>query len=154
MTQYIQLSKGMVARVSDIDYAFLMEYKWCICNQYAATRIDRRLTYMHRLILNAPDGVGVDHIDGDKLNNQRENLRVATQRENTRNQARHSQGASGYKGVSLRGDTGKYAAHITVDYIKKNLGCFIDPVDAARAYDAAAREYFGDFARLNFPEGY
>jgi hypothetical protein len=154
MTQYVNLSKDMMARVSGIDYALLQKHKWCVSNGYAASRIDGHLVYMHRLILNAPAGVGIDHIDGDKLNNERGNLRLATQRQNMRNQPRHRQGTSGYKGVSLRNDTGKYAAHITVDYKKLSLGCYADPVVAARAYDEAARLHFGEFARLNFPEGY
>ena len=89
----------------------------------------------------------VDHIDGDITNNRRHNLRRATPRDNARNRRAHSRSKTGMKGVYI--DRKKYRAMITVDYNQAHLGMFENMIDAARAYDAAAVKYFGEFARLN-----
>lgn len=149
MTKYIKLTRGKVAIVDRADYDRLARYSWCISGRYASSRISGQLIYMHRLLLNAPKGMSVDHINGDCFDNRRSNLRLATHRENCRNQKRHV-GKTGYKGVYWRTDTSKWQAKIMVDYKSITLGCFTDEREAARAYDAAARLYFGEFARTNF----
>lgn len=102
------------------------------------------------MIMNPIGKLQVDHINGDRLDNRRCNLRVATYQQNSMNQHRTAISSSVYKGVSYRKDTNKFTAYITVNYKKINLGCFRSEQDAALAYDNAARVYFGEFANLNF----
>lgn len=120
---------------------------------YAYTQVKGRTIYLHRFIMDAPKGVQVDHRDGDGLNNLRGNLRFATQTLNNANRA--YRGTTGFRGVVLTSG-GRYRAAIfhrengrrTI----KNLGTYEAAEEAARAYDDAALERFGEFARLNFPE--
>ena len=93
----------------------------------------------------------IDHIDGDGLNNRRANLRHCTNQENCRNQGLARNNRSGFKGVSWYPNSGKWVATIWDGKRKVFLGYYADPVEAARAYDAKARELFGEFARPNFP---
>jgi len=93
----------------------------------------------------------IDHIDGNGLDNRRQNLRPANESTNGANRAISSNNTSGFKGV-VRSRT-KWGAVITPSGRKVWLGTFLTPEDAARAYDAAAAVYFGEFARLNFPQG-
>lgn len=94
----------------------------------------------------------VDHIDGDKLNNRFANLREADRSGNARNVAPAWNGSSRYLGVSWARRGSKWYACITVDGRTKSLGRHASEIDAARAYDEAATQYYGEFARLNFPE--
>lgn len=147
----IPLTKGRVALVDDSDCGLLACWRWCVGNRYAQSRIKGKLVYMHRFIMQAPDGVSVDHINGNTLDNRRVNLRLATHRENMRNQ-KFREGRR-YKGVYWRKDTQKWQVKIMVDGKSINLGCYSDEEMAAVAYDVAARIYFGEFARTNFDWG-
>jgi len=106
---------------------------------------------MHRAILQPLPGVLIDHIDGNGLNNQRANLRLATQKQNVRYAKAKSTNKVGYKGVSLDKVRQLFKATITVDGRQISLGRYLDPIEAARAYDQGARQHFGTFAFLNFP---
>ena len=101
--------------------------------------------------MNPPLGMQVDHINGDRLDNRRENLRIVTNWQNQMNRGMTINNSSGYKGVRLR-RSGKWEAQIRVNKKAIFLGRFYDKLDAAHAYDDAAKKYFGEFARLNFPE--
>ena len=105
---------------------------------------------MHRFILNAPKGQYVDHRDRNGLNNQKRNLRFCTQSQNMMN-LKSSTGTSKYKGVSWNIKYKRWQSHIRLNYKLKNLGSYNSEIEAALAYDHAARELFGEFARLNFP---
>lgn len=94
----------------------------------------------------------VDHIDHDGLNNQRFNLRLATQRQNTQNTRPRRGGTSQYKGVSWDKQRGKWQVYIYIDSRQFHLGLFDDEVEAALTYDRRARIEFGEFAYLNFPD--
>lgn len=114
----------------------------------------RGRVYMHRHLVDASAGQVVDHRDGDRFNNRRANLRLATNAENSRNRHRKPDSASSsFKGVSFAKREGKFEAYIAYDGRKINLGLFADEIDAAHAYDSAARELFGEFAHTNFPAG-
>ena len=94
----------------------------------------------------------MDHINGNRNDNRRSNLRICSAKENTRNQKLRSNNTTGYKGVSYDQRRKKYIASITVDYKSKFLGYFSDPIEAALKYDQAAILLFGEYARPNFME--
>lgn len=119
---------------------------------YAVTKINRRSVPMHVFLLGKKPGLVIDHADGNGLNNTRANLRHCTQRENMRNQKHHSDAAAPYKGIWRMKDCDRWAAQIQPKGKRIYLGLYKTAEEAARAYDAKARELFGPFARLNFPE--
>lgn len=158
----IPLSQGLVTIIDARDFALICNHKWYASKggntQYAVTNIYRedrsrgRLA-LHRVLMDAPAGMDVDHIDGDGLNNRRSNLRLATRSQNIYNKPANRGGTSKFKGVHWNPKLNKWRASVTIKGVKTNIGCFVDEADAARAYDVKARELFGEYARLNFPEG-
>lgn len=155
----IPLTQGFVALVDDADFEAVSQFSWCahlIGRGVYVTRGVRNADgkwvtqRLHQFLL--PGVSRIDHRDGDGLNNQRENLRPATYKQNIRGFRHKKVGASSkFRGVGLHKRFGKWQAFIGVDYKQIHLGFFADEVDAARAYDSAARKFFGDFASLNFP---
>lgn len=150
----VRLAGGRVAVVDDADYERISRYKWRACKPrnvvYAMTNVTATSTeYMHHMVLGVR---GVDHRDGNGLNNQRSNLRPCNQSQNGANTRPRSGGTSRYKGVSWHKLTGTWRAYIRVNYRQIQLGHFETEEEAARAYDAAALEHFGAFANLNFAE--
>lgn len=155
----IPLTQGKVALVDDADYEAVSQFKWCalkIGRRFYAVRNVRRPDgkianqYMHRFLM--PGAPEVDHRDGDGLNNQRNNLRPATSQQNHQGFKSKAAGkTSKFRGVSWRKERQKWRGHIQVDGKFVHLGSFKNEEDAARAYDAAARKYFGEFASPNFP---
>jgi hypothetical protein len=162
---------GRVALVDDEDYELVMQRRWWVLESrrpsgsmagpYAyfgtgsSRRRDRVFTFMHRLIL--PGVPEIDHKDGDGLNNQRSNLRPATRTQNNANGPKRRTHAgrptsSRFKGVSWNKHGRKWTAQIKDGDRMHYLGIFAEEIDAALAYDRAARDVFGEFARLNFPE--
>jgi hypothetical protein len=140
MAKEIQLTQGKVALVDDEDYDYLNQWKWYVCNKrfkfYAVRNITisnnkQTIISMHRVIMKPDKDMLIDHLDGNTFNNQKKNLRICTHSENMRNS--------------------KIPINNTIRFNnKKNyLGSFNDPVDAARAYNAAALKYHGEFAHLN-----
>ncbi|WP_420796654.1 AP2 domain-containing protein [Brevibacillus agri] len=105
---------------------------------------------MHRLILSARQGEFVDHIDGNKLNNVRSNLRLATKAGNQRNQRIRSDNTSGFRGVYWCKKSGKWRAQITVNNKRIALGSYDDAASAASAYNEAALRLHGEFAKINY----
>lgn len=158
----IRLTKGQVALVDDEDFGYLNQWKWCssyeprISNYYAFRREyvsyrKQETIKMHRLIMSTPNGMEVDHINGNTLDNRKSNLRNCSHAENIRNREVSKRNKSGYKGVSVS-SSGKWWARIRIDGAPQlYLGTFTTPEDAARAYDKKALELFGEFAKLNFP---
>lgn len=145
----IPLTQGEFALVDDDMFAYLSQWKWYLSDTgYAERKPVSGKVIMHRDIMGNPKGKQIDHINGNRLDNRRENLRVCNRSQNAMNTEKRSTNKSGYKGVSLDGKSGKWVAHIRNTYV----GGFHDIVEAARAYDAKARELFGDFAKLNFPD--
>lgn len=158
MTKLISLTRGYTALVDDSDYEKLKTYKWSAGGPkgyLSAQRAQNGKTIrMHRQILgllDAPSNVFVDHRNGDTLDNRRSNLRACDNRLNQGN-ARKRGGSSRYRGVSWHEVSKGWRAQIRIKGMKVHLGIFKDEEDAARAYDKAASQHFGDFARLNQPE--
>lgn len=114
----------------------------------------KKIRFLHRVVLDIKKNaqLSVDHINGNILDNRKSNLRICTHAENTRNRGIRSDNKTGFKGVSLSESGRRFAARIKVNYKNIRLGYFEKKEDAARAYDKAAREFHGEFARLNFPD--
>lgn len=145
---------GQVALVDDEYYDFLMLRKWNLSGGYAATEIQERgiirRIYMHRLINKTPDGLHTDHINGDKLDNRKANLRTATRSDNQANRGSPNiKKTSRYKGVGWKKRERRWVAKITKDGKKYELGYFKNEDDAAIAYNNKAMELFGEFAYKN-----
>lgn len=153
MARNIPLPNGRFAIVDDEDYERLMLHKWFCSGGYAARKIRKGLKIteekMHRVIVDALDGVEVDHVNGDKLDNRRGNLRVCTHEQNMANRRKHRNNTSGYTGVVWLKDQRCWRAEIKVGGRKRYLGRFDNAEDAAKAYDAAALQLKGEFARIN-----
>jgi len=151
---YIPLTHGAVAIVDREDYQELNKYRWFLRtvrgHAYAARISNGTTILMHRVIMQPPEGMVVDHIDGNGLNNRRRNLRVCTQGENGCN-SRPRRNRSGFRGV-LERENGKYG--VVVKFKGKTYwgGVYDDPVEAAKARDKLARQLHGPYAWLNFPE--
>lgn len=147
----IPLTQGKFAQVDDADYDILIKRKWYFTKAgYAVTKIKRRAVSLHRIILGDVSGKVIDHIDGDGLNNKRNNLRRCLHIDNMKNQGLRKNKKSGnYKGVSWHIASSKWMARIQVNKKAIHLGLFACEISAARAYNAAAVEHFGEFARIN-----
>ena len=137
-------SKGRYAIVDNEDYEWLSQWNWS--GEYATRTEKGRLIIMHRLILKTPKGKLTDHINRNKLDNRKANLRVCSNAENIRNIGMRSHNTSGYKGVHKHRQSGRWRASIRVDGKNHNLGLFKNPKDAAQAYILAAKKYHGNFA--------
>lgn len=158
------LTKGKHAIVDDEDFEALSKHRWTASQSsegkwYTMRAVPKSLRvggkrtkiFMHREIMGAESGFDVDHINVNTLDNRRVNLRVCTHAENCRNGSTHRDNPTGFKGVSFDKGRGRFRAMITFNYRPKFLGRFNTAHEAALAYDAAAIEKFGKFARLNFP---
>jgi hypothetical protein len=157
MSKRIPLTRGQSTLVDAADYDRLSRWKWLLVGDGYAGRFDRttrppRLIYLHRVVLGAQSGQHVDHINGDKLDSRRDNLRLVTHRQNTQNQRISSLNTSGYKGVCWHKGTGKWHVRITVNGQRLHLGYYDDLEKATLLYDAAARHFFGQYARPNYPD--
>ena len=147
----IKLSKGKVALVNKEDLLEVSQYNWCVSGdeRYAVSRTKGKYVLLHRLILKPNKNQTVDHINGNGLDCRRENLRLCTQQENTRNQRLSAANTSGYKGVSFHKSRGKWRAYVKINGVQKHLGLYSSPREAAKAYNKAALELFKQFAKLN-----
>lgn len=161
-----RFGRGLMAIVDDIDYDDLIKYRWYghksqRGNVYAINRnsIDGRKTTlrMHRVILKLPPAVfdrekrEVDHIDGNTLNNKKENLRIVTHQQNCWNSKKIKDSISPYKGVCFDCRRSLWYSRIRFNGKNKFLGYFKTEKEAAHAYDKYAIEIFGENAKLNFP---
>jgi hypothetical protein len=142
------------AIVDDADFQLLQKFKWSMdkdgyaIRQYGThTKVSRIL--MSREIMKPGVGMDVDHIDRDRLNNRRENLRVCTRSQNNMNARVRANSASGFKGVYFDKRKKKFESYIGINKKHKHLGYFETPREAAIVYNEAASLFFGKFARLN-----
>jgi len=160
MAKEIQLTQGKVAIVDDEDFEYLNQWKWhCKINgnnfyavrsiKYTNGKYDKKIV-MHRFLLNVSNSrLHVDHVNNDSLDNRKINLRICTHDENLRNRKINLNNTSGYKGVYWHKIGKKWTSVIGINKKIIYLGLFINPIDAARAYNAAALKYHGEFANLN-----
>lgn len=147
-------NSALVTLVDDEDYELLAENRWQINKDSGVQRTSRfrgRLfnVMMHRVIMNAPDGVEVDHRNRNPLDNWKDNLRLSTHAENTRNASKAGGKSSRFKGVSWYKAGELWTAYIRANGRQLHLGRFLREEDAALAYNEAASQYFGEFACLN-----
>lgn len=163
----VPLSQGYVALIDDDDAERVLAFKWWVTG--GKSRKGKRYAYgivvdgdgarhqemLHRFIMNAPKGLDVDHKDNNGLNCQKFNMRLATRAQNNQNKTRSARATLGFKGVARTYGhfrTKPYRAQIKHNYKLHLLGHYETPEEAARAYDKRAREVFGEFACVNFPE--
>ena len=154
--KYIKLTHGKITLVDDENFEKLNKFNWQAYwggwNWYAVRTVmiygKRTTIRMHREIMNAPEGIPVDHRNGNGLFNYKENLRLCTIQQNSCNRKQpHRQNKLNVKGVHLREDLKKFIAQIQVNGKKIHLGCFNALGDADNAYRQAEEKYFGEFAR-------
>jgi len=154
----IPLTQGKVALVDDEDYEYLNQWKWRAHkngNTYYAIRTacksKEQTIYMHRVILNASNGVDVDHINSNGIDNQKLNLRLCSRSENIKYQRLSCNNTTGFKGVSFnKQKCGKpYRARISLNNKNIFLGYYSTAKEAAQVYDKAALKYHGKFALTN-----
>jgi len=160
----IELSKGYITLVDDEDFEYLNQWKWLSLVRNNCSYAIRRekvngkikVILMHNLIMPCRKGVLIDHKDRNSLNNQKLNLRFCNHKQNCAN--RTPCGKSKYLGVYISIYVGKkhktisYRADITISRKTVHLGRHRSEIDAAKAYDKAAKIHHGEFANLNFPE--
>lgn len=154
----IDLTQGKFALVDDDDFDRVNQFNWrAVCTGGHVHYVRRRFKttngkwngqqYLHRFIL--PGVVEIDHINRDGLDNQKHNLRSTTSSQNHANQKKQAGRSSSFKGV-YRFRRREWRASIQLNGKSTHLGLFKTEVDAAKAYDVAARKFFEEFARLNF----
>lgn len=156
----IPLTRGRFAKVDPEDFIWLSQFRWYCNNRphtsYAISNAgegkERKKILMHREIMMTPRELVCDHINRNGLDNRKSNLRNCTARENHLNVGARKGATSKYKGVYFNRRMKKWAACIKSGDRKIHLGYFKNEIDAARAYDKKAKELFGEFAYLNFPE--
>lgn len=165
MTKEIPLTQGKVALVDDEDFKRVSQYKWhAYCpnqwrgsNKYYAATSTRDacgkniIIPMHRFLIGANEGLEVDHINLNTLDNRKSNLRQATRLQNSQNSSMKRTNTSGFKGASYDIRAKRWKSKIGYMGNQISIGYYETPELAARAYDAKAKELFGEFARLNFP---
>mgnify|MGYP001604006363 CR=1 FL=1 len=150
---HIELTQGKKALISLSDRDKVNSRSWHVAirknRSRAETAINGRVVDLGRFILSAPKHLHVDHINGDALDNRRENIRLCTVSQNNANRF-FKLGKSKYKGVSKHPLSKKWRATIGINWRNLHLGVFDKEIDAARTYDLAAKKYFGEFAKTNF----
>lgn len=146
--------KNKFTLVDAQDYDLINKTKWYLTSSGSAMsskwnnatcKVEH--TAMHRVIMKCPKDKLVDHINHNRLDNRRSNLRICSDSQNQMNKMGWSK--SGYKGVSKRNDRNKFRSMIVIKYNKIHLGDFDTPIEAALAYNKKARELFGEYAKLN-----
>ena len=159
MTKEIPLTQGQIALVDDEDYERVIQRgKWFAQKDYGTGKFYAKVWVnespyklpLQNFILPPPPGMVTDHIDRDRLNCQKHNLRIATHAQNVRNRSKPCHNTSGFMGVFFIKQRRKYTAKITSNGIHYHLGTFDNPEDAAYIYDIAAKILHGKFASLNF----
>jgi hypothetical protein len=138
--------------VDDKDYKYLNQFNWATDEYGTVTSSlgkSGKRYIMARFLLEAPDSLEIDHIDGNRLNNQRSNLRFATSSQNKVNRGPRKDNTSGYKGVSWHKQRKKWSARIMAEGKYHSLGLFSQKEEAAKAYNKAAIDFYKSYAWIN-----
>lgn len=156
--KYIKLTKNKQAIVDDDDFQKVNIWKWTFHKTGYASRcptINKKTSFvmMHQYLFKVPKNSQIDHVNGNKLDNRKSNLRSCTASQNSANRKIGKNNTSGYKGVSKRKTRNKWDAMIKINGKTTYLGSYCSKKEAAIAYDNAALKYFGEFANLNFKKG-
>ena len=146
--------KGIKFIINSDDYEkFIKGYSFCLNTGgyviYSSAKDGLRKKLLHRVIMGDPDGKMIDHINTNKLDDRRENLRIATNQQNQCNKNKTKSNTSGFKGVCFYKQTQKFVAQIRINGKKKHLGYFATAEGAHEEYKRAAVKYHGEFARFN-----
>ena len=140
------------ALIDEADIPLVKSYKWGFDGNYARTSVVEngklKILYLHRLIMNNPKKV-VDHLNGNRLDNRRCNLRVCTRADNVHNRTCKPATSSGIHGISWVKRINKWHVRICIDYKQKHIGYYSNLNDAIEARKEAEKKYFGDFSPLN-----
>jgi len=145
------LTNNMFAFIDKEDFEKIALYKWTFTKankHYGRVKSNTGL-FLHRLIMNAPQNLEVDHINGDTLDNRKSNLRLVSRKHNQKNMTLSRRSKSGYKGVSWHKKAKKWQAHLMSDGIRIYLGLYLFKEDAAKAYNIASLAHHGEFGKLN-----
>lgn len=160
MTKYIPLTQGKVAIVDDADYDLLSKFKWQFVKNskfgtgYAVRTVwneshDKRIALaMHNAVMVPPEGLVVDHVYGNQLDNRKSNLRITTREHNAMNLSTPRNNTSGFKGVKWQKSDKRWIAYIGFQNRAIYLGCFSDIKDAIAARQVAELRYFGKYRRI------
>jgi AP2 domain/HNH endonuclease len=148
--------RQVVFEIDDNMFEFIKRFKWISSiigeNIYITTNIRGKTIYLHRMLMIAQQGETIDHIDRNTLNNKLHNLRISTLSQNAANrESKAKNKSSKYRGVIRDKERNKWMTTINKDGKHFHLGRFNDEIDAAKAYDKKAVEFWGEFAYLNFP---
>jgi len=156
---YIPVSQGKYSAVVDSDlFDFLSQWNWRLISGYASRsqkyrdengKMKKKTIRMHSVINQTPQGMVTDHINGDKLDNRKSNLRSATRQQNQWNRKPGKMSFTGIKGVGWCIKTNKWRTSISIDGSRKTIGYYECIGMAIKRYNDFAKEYHGDFARLN-----
>lgn len=152
MTKVIRAAKGQQILVDDEDYEYLSRFKWSVNHSGYAVGMKRGHMRMHRWIIKARDDQQVDHINMNTLDNRRCNLRFCTNSQNRANEHLRANNKSGFRGVCWKKHAKKFMARIGIAGKEIYLGYYPTAEEAARVYDAKAKELYGQFARTNSME--
>jgi hypothetical protein len=148
----VKNARHLLAMVDDEDFDRLNKFSWQARKDKGIIGNisgDGKKTLMHRYIMKAKHNQEIDHIDGNRLNNQKSNLRFATSSQNKANRGPRKDNKSGYKGVSWHKQLNKWTVRIMINGKYLSLGLHNDILEAAKAYNKAALKYYGQFAWLN-----
>ena len=157
----IKLGLSRFTEVDEDDFEHLNQWTWSFDGRYAYRKEwlppvngkqKYRKIYMQKAVNKTPEGMDTDHINRDKLDNRKVNLRSASRGENEMNKPKQSGRSSKYRGVCWHAQRGKWKAEIRVKGVRKHLGVFLCEEDAAKAYDAVAMVAFGEFFTPNIQQ--
>ena len=147
----IKLTQNKVAIIDDTDFEIVSRFRWFFNRGYASSGMYPNTIHMHHLVLRREKGFDVDHINGNKLDNRRSNLRLATRSENQMNCHNPRFNKTSYKGVSQKGN--RFQSKVRYKGQTVYLGSFLTKEEAAYAYNEMAKKLYGDFAVLNNIDG-